>query len=116
MHLKLDENLPPDAADYLRTIGFGASTVLEQGLGRAADTEIGETCKRDKQVIVTLDLDFSNIRNYPPEAYSGIIVVRLSKQGHDAIMRAFERIAGVLDRYPLDGRLWIVTDRSLRIR
>jgi|GEM_PF-3361046 len=53
MHLKLDENLPPDAAQLLRVNGFTASTVIEQGLWGVGDPTLAAKCRQNRQVIVT---------------------------------------------------------------
>jgi predicted nuclease of predicted toxin-antitoxin system len=40
MKFKIDENLPVEAAESLRQMGYEATTVLEQGLGGGADAHI----------------------------------------------------------------------------
>jgi predicted nuclease of predicted toxin-antitoxin system len=40
MKFKIDENLPVEAAESLRQMGYEATTVLEQGLGGGADARI----------------------------------------------------------------------------
>lgn len=79
MHFKLDENLSSDAAELFRIRGYEASTVMEQGLGGSPDDLIALKCKREGYAIVTLDMDFGDIRLYPPSEYAGIIVLRLSR-------------------------------------
>ncbi len=72
---KVDENLPEAAAKILRDAGFDAETVLNKGLGGALDTTLAAVCKEEVRALITLDLDFSNIRTYPPKEYPGIICV-----------------------------------------
>lgn len=76
MTFKIDENLPKDAAELLRSRGFDAETVREESLAGAGDDVIADTIQRENRVLITLDLDFSDIRTYPPEHYSGIVVLR----------------------------------------
>ena len=66
LKFKVDENLPSEAADVLRAAGHDALTVLEQQLGGEADARVSAVCLAEGRAIVTLDLDFSNIRSYPP--------------------------------------------------
>jgi len=67
MRFKIDENLHEDIAEALRTHGHDAQTVFDQGLRGHADPEIAEVARREWRAVVTLDLDFGNIREYPPE-------------------------------------------------
>ena len=39
MRFKLDENLPVEAAEFLRSAGHDARTVLEQGMGGRQNPE-----------------------------------------------------------------------------
>jgi predicted nuclease of predicted toxin-antitoxin system len=80
MKFKIDENLPVEIAALLRQVGHEAMTVLEERLEGAADFHIASICHREERVMVTLDTDFADIRVYPPEEYSGIVVLRLRRQ------------------------------------
>jgi len=62
---KIDENLPQDAAELLRAHGFDAETVLQENLAGAEDGVIADAIQRESRVLITLDLDFSDIRTYP---------------------------------------------------
>ena len=65
---------------------------------------------------MTLDLDFADIRVYPPESHAGIIVLRLAEQGRSHAARAVRSILPLLNTEPLAGHLWVVDERSVRIR
>ena len=90
--------------------------MIEQGLGGSPDDSIALKCKREGYVIVSLDLDFGDIRLYPPSEYVGIIVLRLSHQGHDTVLKLIDRVISNLSHETLTGRLWVVDERRLRIR
>jgi predicted nuclease of predicted toxin-antitoxin system len=76
MQFKLDQNLPPAAADLLRELGHDVMTVYDQGLQSCTDPEVLAACQGEGKVLLSLDLDFSNILVYPPERYAGLIVLR----------------------------------------
>jgi hypothetical protein len=57
---------------------------------------------------VPLDLGFADIRTYPPESYSGLIVLRLARQDKLHVLSVFRKMLKAVDREPLEGRLWIV--------
>ncbi|MHB8973998.1 MAG: DUF5615 family PIN-like protein [Pirellulaceae bacterium] len=116
MRLKIDENLHSDVAELLRTHGHDAETVWDEGLQGHPDPAIAEAARREGRVVVTLDLDFGDIRKYPPEQYRGLIVLRVVDQSRGHILRVMERVIAVLNCAPLDGRLWVVSEAGIRIR
>ncbi len=77
MRFKLDENLPIELAELFRRSGHDAQTVFDEGLAGAEDAEIASVCVRERRAVVTLDMDFADIRAYPPPEYAGIVVFRL---------------------------------------
>lgn len=113
---KADENLPVEVAQTLRKAGFDAATVHEQRLAGRPDETLAEVCQAERRTMITLDLDFADIRQYPPEQYAGMIVLRPSSQDVTHIVSLVNRLLNHLDTEPLKGRLWIVNDHSLRIR
>ena len=66
MKFKIDENLPLELAEMLRGAHFDADTIFAEGLRGEADSRILDVCQGEGRVLVTLDLDFANIRAYPP--------------------------------------------------
>ena len=76
MKLKVDENLPVECAEILNHGGLQADTVTGEGLTGADDSTLAAASRSEGRVLVTLDLDFANIRAYPPVEYAGIIVLR----------------------------------------
>jgi len=116
MLVKVDENLHPDAAALLASAGHDAVTVFDQGLRGHADDDIAAVCHREQRVLVTLDLDFSDIRQYPPGDYAGIIVLRLVDTSRAAVLRALGQVLPLLGVEPLVGHLWIVEEQRVRIR
>jgi predicted nuclease of predicted toxin-antitoxin system len=68
--------LPSNCGDILRGGGFEADTVADERLTGAEDSTIAGRCRAEGRVLLTLDLDFTNIQAYPPVGYAGIIVLR----------------------------------------
>jgi hypothetical protein len=73
-------------------------------------------CQKEARALVTLDLDFSDIRAYPPEDYQGIIVFHPALQNITTLVQLSTRIIALLNQEPLIGHLWIVEDHQVRIR
>ncbi len=74
MRVKLDENLPVQLKDLFTEAGHDAATVVDEGLGGASDTAVATSCLSEERVLLTQDLDFSDIRTYPPAEHFGIVV------------------------------------------
>lgn len=81
MRFKIDENLPVDLTDLLRSAGHDALSVFDQNLVGEKDPRILEVCRKEKRALVTLDLDFSDIRTYPPQQHYGLIGVAFASSG-----------------------------------
>ncbi len=116
MKFKTDENLPREAATVLQSAGFDAETVWNEALSGAPDEILADRARREGRVLVTLDLDFANIRHYPPEKHAGIVVLRPSNQDIESVLSLLRRIFPVLlERSPV-GELWIVQRDRIRFR
>ena len=116
MLFKIDENLPVEVAELLRDSGHDALTVLDQQLGGQPDRTIGGILRDEKRALMTLDLDFADIRAFPPGEYAGLILFRLPVQDKHSILSLVKRVIPLLSREPLVGTLWIVDPTAIRIR
>ncbi len=116
MRFKIDENLPIEIADLLRQHQHDAVTVPEQQLAGYPDSHVARVCQAEQRAIVTLDLDFSDLRSYPPDEYHGIIVLRPAVQNASALLRLTNRVLALLGSERLDGCLWVVDEGQVRIR
>jgi predicted nuclease of predicted toxin-antitoxin system len=113
---KFDENLPADLSALLQADGHDAHSVLDENLCGAADPSIARICQDEKRILITLDLDFAHIKNYPPQDYPGIIVLRLARHDRDTVLAIIPRILTLLQTEAIAQRLWIVDDSRTRIR
>lgn len=113
---KVDENLPQDVVDALRAGGHDARSVFDQGMSGVKDPRVAAVCRDEARCLITLDLDFGNIRDYPPAEYAGIVVLRLDDQAKRYVMQAVAALLPMLRDASLEGRLWIVDEGGLRVR
>lgn len=116
MRFKLDENLPIGAALILRANGFDADTVSGELLSGIDDEALASQVRAENRVLVTLDLDFSNIRTYAPSDYAGIIVLRLKRQDKPTVLMYVRRVVMALQKRSPDHELWIVQHNRVRFR
>jgi predicted nuclease of predicted toxin-antitoxin system len=113
---KIDENLPGEVAELLRSAGHDARTVPEEGISGAPDPSVYAVCQREGRVLVTLDLDFANAQVYPPAQSPGIVVLRLGRQDRPHVLRILEEALPTLAQEPLKKRLWILEEDRIRMR
>ena len=116
LKFKIDENLPAEAAELLAKEGYDAVTVADQKMVGKPDDNLAAVCQRDGRVMVSLDLDFADIRAYPPGEYAGIVVLRLARLDKPRVLFVLQRLLPVLKSEPLSGKLWIVQENSVRVR
>lgn len=112
---KLDENLPGAAESLLRDSGHDVETVLAEGLGGAPDAGVLGAARGEDRILVTLDLDFADIRLYPPSDFPGIWVLRPESQSIQNILDLLRGAMAVLETEPSERRLWVVESERVRI-
>lgn len=115
MKFKTDENLPVAITDLLRWNGHDAISVVAQNLAGHPDSDIATICKAEHRAIVTQDLDFADVRAFPPRQHFGIIVLRPRLRSVPALMRLMNRAIKMFGNRPLIGQLWIVTEHRIRV-
>lgn len=80
------------------------------------DVDLAQVCSREGRVLVTADLDLSDLRQFPIDGRPGYIVVRLKDQSRDRQVAIMHRILKLLVTQPLKDRLWIVDEKKVRVR
>ncbi len=116
LRFKLDENIPGEAVALLREAGHDVRTILDQGLGGRPDDDVSRVCRDEARVLVTLDLDFGDIRTYPPADHAGIWVLRPATQSVDAMRDLIRRALALTANEQVSRRLWVIEPSRLRIK
>ncbi len=118
MQFLIDADLPRPTADLVRGFGHIATDVRDIGLGAAPDSHIAAYAQSHGLCLLTGDFDFADIRDYPPEDYSGLVVFVLPDDANrDTILhlvKVFFQEESVLERLP--GRLAIAEPGRVRLR
>ena len=72
--------MPLGLRGFLQSAGHDAHTVSEENLSRVPDKKLLTEAGKEERVLLTFDLDFANVRDYPPSGHGGIVVFRLRDQ------------------------------------
>ena len=114
----LDEDLPRSAGPLARRCGFESVDVREVGLRGKKDALIASYALEHRLCILTGDFDFSDIRNYPPRLYHGIVVFWIPSNASATYILGL--IEGFLNNRSIseemEGKLAIVEPTRIRIR
>lgn len=116
MHIKVDEDLPPLAAEWLREKGYEASTVVEQGTSGWTDNALWQVIQTAQHFLLTADKGFADLRVHPPGSHAGILLLRPDEDGIRPILKLLENVLEQVDLETLSGTVKVATSRGLRIR
>lgn len=114
--VKLDENLGRLHAALLREHGYDADRVHDEGISGAKDPVLWAKVVAEGRFLITLDLDFSDIRRFRPGTHPGILLVRAGNNGRAAVLQVLRRVLAEQPLESLQGCL-AVADRDItRVR
>ena len=118
MRFLIDANLPRAVIGVLQALGHQSEFARDIGMAAAPDEQIAAHAVQSGAVLLTRDLDFADVRRYPPAEYFGIVVLRLPDTA------IAQEIAQVLEWFVMEsefldalaGRLAIVEVDRVRFR
>ena len=116
MKIKLDENLSRHLKGQLAQLGHDVSTALEEGLLGRLDTDVGAAAKSADRMIFTLDLDFADLRKFPPGSHPGVILFRPRSMGPMAVNQFVLKFTQQTELTELARCLAIVEPQRIRVR
>jgi len=116
MKFLADENVSPKSVSFLQNLGFDAVHVREVGLMGKSDEEVMEYALKERRILLTMDKDFADIRNYPPGTHNGIIRMRLGFASPQAVNTCLELLLKQLSSEDIEGNLVITDGLKYRIK
>lgn len=116
MRFLTDENTPRMVAELLRELGHDVLDVREVRMAGASDQSVSDFARQEQRVLITQDLDFANILQYPPSEYAGIVVLRVPMPTQRRVADTPRDFLAVADLAALCGALVIVEPGSYRVR
>ncbi len=116
MRFKLDENMPAGLSAMLTNEGHDVHDVVGEGLGGEDDPPVLAAATQEGRILVTFDLDFADVREYPPGSHAGIVVFRLRDQRWHALEGPARRALTDKSLKRLERGLAIVDEVRIRYR
>ncbi len=103
-------------AEFLRQAGYVADRVHDEGLSGASDNDVWRRICTEGRFLITLDLDFSDVRKHPVGSHSGILLLRPRSRGRGAVLDVLERVVKERPLHSLSGCLAVADETHTRIR
>ena len=116
MKVKLDENVPAALKGMLEQQGHDTITVPQEGLAGRCDAAIWEAAQAEDRLLITMDLDFADIRRFSPGTHGGLLILRPPRHGRRSISALLK---AVVAQHPLEsfkGCIVISDERTIRVR
>jgi len=116
MLVKLDENLGLAHAKLIKDFGHNVERVTDESLSGAADELVWSKVCAEWRFFITLDLDFSDVRKFPPGSHPGILLLRPHNTSRTAVLTVLSRVLSEQGFESLAGSLSVADEYRTRIR
>jgi predicted nuclease of predicted toxin-antitoxin system len=116
MKLKLDESLSRHLKPVLTGLGHDVLTAADEGLLSHPDVEVAAGAAREGRILLTLDIEFADLRKYPPGSHPGIVLFRPASFGPLSVNRFVERFIRSADLSVLSQCVAVVEPHRVRVR
>ena len=79
------------------------------------DKTVWEAAQDENRFFITQDLDFSDLRNFPPGTHSGLLLLRFRFPGRKAIKKRVEKVFTTENIDNWTGNFIVMTETKIRI-
>jgi predicted nuclease of predicted toxin-antitoxin system len=116
MKLKLDENLSRHLKPMLTLLEHNVLTAADEGLLSQSDVVVARASMAEGRMLLTLDLEFGDLRKHPPGNHPGIVLFRPRSYGPLSVNRFVEEFIRETDLSELEGCVVLVEPKRVRVR
>jgi len=116
MRLKLDENLPRRLKALLGVLQHEVATAEDEHLLAQPDTVVAAAARNEGRILLTLDVEFADLRKYPPGSHPGVILFRPRSSGAVSVSRFVETFVRETKLQTLAGCVVVVDTERTRVR
>lgn len=116
MKFLADMGISPDTVVWLRSLGYDAVHLHEQGLDRLPDAEILSKACDERRVLLTHDLDFGYLLAISRAQLPSVVIFRLADMRPSSVNSHLERVLQCHKDELESGVVVIVTEGRIRAR
>lgn len=116
MNIKLGENLSVNLKPLLLWEGHEAATAEEEGLLGLSDVRVAAAAKAEGRMLFTLDLEFADLRKFPPGSHAGVILFRPKSMGPSSVNAFVMSFVKGADLSGFVGCVVVVDRQRIRVR
>ena len=116
MKLKLDENLSRHLKPMLTLLEHDVLTAADEGLLSQSDVVVAPASMAEGRMLLTLDLEFGDLRKHPPGHHPGIVLFRPRSYGPLSVNRFVEEFIRETNLSELEGCVVLVEPNRVRVR
>jgi predicted nuclease of predicted toxin-antitoxin system len=113
----VDEDCPLSLETLLNSRGYDTIHVKTSGLSGTKDPELFIFAQEQQRIIISRDLGWANIKNYPPNSHCGLIILRFPFEAIAMeIRQVVEQFIDLVNISEIVGATVIVDKNKFRIR
>jgi predicted nuclease of predicted toxin-antitoxin system len=116
MKFLLNMNMPREFGKRLVAEGHEYRHAGDIGMAQASDSEIVEEARRNKEIIVTHDLDYGRLLAFSAELAPSVIIFRLRNTHPDNLFARIMSIWHEIEAPLFEGAIVVMEDATLRVR
>jgi predicted nuclease of predicted toxin-antitoxin system len=119
LRLFLDQCVPRSVSESLQDAGHTVDLLRSHLPINAKDPDVIKCAQRLEAVLVTLNGDFSDIINYPPSNFGGIVALQVRNHPESLpaiIIRLLTYLGEHTEREHWSGKLFLVEPHRIRIK
>ena len=114
--IKVDEDLPAEVATILRSRGYDAQTVLDQGWVGVSDEQLWDRIQGEQRCLLTADKGFGDVRKLGAGTHAGVVLFRLPQESRAGYVRLTEQLLAAFDLDRACGAIVVVSPSAIRVR
>ncbi|MHA1157013.1 MAG: DUF5615 family PIN-like protein [Candidatus Heimdallarchaeota archaeon] len=117
MKFKLDENIPFSLKKLIEATGdHQVDSVFHEKKTGIDDHSLLKLCLQEQRILISLDADFNNPIMHPQETLFGIIILRPTSQGKQAVSDLFTNLLASFKLDDVVNKVLIVEYNNITIR
>lgn len=116
MKIKLDENLSGGMLYELPALGHDVESAQTEGIVGVDDVRVANIAREEGRILLTMDVEFGDLRKHPPGQHPGITLFRPYSRGPGAMSRFVLRFMSEAHGLPITGAVVVVDPGRTRIR